>query len=1718
MVFLAPMGAHNAIAIEAWQAVAQWDLQTDANSVVQAVRYGAAPGDPEHTQTLANLKTRITTATTTSTTPVGGTPTPTPTPTLTRIANVSGLAQYYRDTGAYGDITPDDGSTATFTPAQPPEAYSCAGGSAVTSPSTNLGLVHDCEALVDNKDTLRGTGTLNWSTDTAIGSWDGVTTGGTPTRVTKVEMDDEDLTGSIPAEIGTLFELTHLDLSDNSLTGDIPRELGWLHNLEEIRLSGNSLTGCIPLALKDVATNDLSSLNLLYCQPPAPGAPTAGTAAETSLALSWTAVANTSKYRVEYREGTVGPWTVDDESITTTSHTVDELLCGRAHQFRVSAYGSGTTYAAAWSDPSEALTATTGACTPPVFGATSYSFSVMEDAALEATVGTVSATDNSMEPVTYAITAGNEDGLFAIGEETGSIAVKADLSGKAGTTATLTVAARDATGGEVTVEVTVQITNTCDSGTAVPNPTANAGLVADCKALLGLQSDLAGTATLNWSADLVMSSWDGISIGDAPRRVIRVNLENSSLGGVIPAALGGLTGLQDLWLDGNQLTGEIPPELGNLTSLYSLYLDQNRLTGEIPPELGNLPVLEDLFLYNNQLTGSIPPEVGSLEELRQLWITNNQFTGVLPGELADLDELSTLRLSGNSFEGCVPSGLRDVGTNDIASLGLEDCPAGSVSVPTGLSASLSEGTFSLTWNAVTGAGLYEAQYTTDAADAESVTWTALEAVTSAAQTYTPAEPPACTVTYRFRVRARGDGMTLVATWGAQSASYVLAANCPPAFTDAPYTFEVAEDAAEDDEVGTLSATDPDENDTVAYAITAGNTGDVFSIDGSTGAITVAAGLDYETTASYTLTVEASDGRGRSATATVTVTVTDVAEDPPVAPENLSVSLAEGVFSLSWDAVDGAAQYEAQHTADATDAETVTWTALAAVTSASQTYTPAEAPTCGVAYRFRVRAYGDGETYAEVWGAESAISSLTPNCSPAFTGAPYTFEVAEDAAVDDEVGTVSASDPDADDTVAYSITAGNDDGHFALDGSTGAITVASALDYESTASYTLTVEASDERGGTATTTVTVTVTDVAEDQPPAPENLSISLAEGVFSLSWDAVDGAAQYEVQHTTDAADAETVTWTALAAITSISQTYTPEETPACGDTYRFRVRAYGDGETYAAVWGTESPVSSLTPNCPPAFTDTAYTFEVAEDAEVDDKVGTISATDPDGDDTVTYSITAGNDDGHFALDVSTGAITVAAALDHETTETYTLTVEASDDHGATATATVTITVTDVAEDPPSAPAQPSVSLFTGAFSLSWDAVDGAAQYEVQYTTDAADAETVTWTALAAVTGTTQTYTPSTPACGDTYRFRVRAYGDGETYAAVWGDTSAATAFAANCPPAFTGAPYTFSVAEDVTFGGEVGTVTATDPNVGDTVVYGILAGSGAFAIGVSTGAITVAGVLDYETTTSYRLRVVAIDPHGQAATTTVEITVTDVIGEGEPELWSGEITAGSFNMARASAFGYTSGLTWGGIASEGSLGTLDDTSFEYGGQTYTVQLAAYFEAVGSRDPYFFIGLKERLLPTDVDMVLYVGNHRLAGWQTTGLGELTTHYYYVANPGFTLESGQVVTLSLRKANPSDDSGLSSLALSAGTLSPAFAVDTTTYTATVANDVATVTVTAEASSDYAMVVVSPEESDDSATEGVEVALVEGANTITVTVTAEDGASKTYTITVTRESS
>ena len=456
------------LSVEAWEVISTWDVQRLEDDTVIAVHpyrdlwRQFRPDDYRIHRSKLEMElpafTRaVTAAHQARLTEYGGrTGFDTRLPMLVTDANR--ISQYYTAIGAYNHPYGP--------PVQPPPPC----GLSVPDPANNPGLMLDCKALLKAKDTLAGTATLDWSVDAAITGWEGVTVAGTPRRVNKVLLSDESLSGTIPAELGDLSELTHLYLSSNALTGEIPRELGRLSNLQEIRLSGNSLTGCVPIPLKSVTTNDLSSLNLLYC-PPAPEGLSADSAGEFSVPLSWTAVSNASKYRVEYRVrstrgfGAEDPgardWVVDDDTLTVTSHTLSGLNCRWEYSFRVSAYGNGTDYGADWGEPSDVLSSSGGECVPPTFDAISYSFSVPGDTPTGTVVGVVTASGSgSNDPVTYSIIGGDEDGKFDIHTSSGEITVAGDISSNAGSSVDLTVEARDESRGAATVTVTVAVTHT----------------------------------------------------------------------------------------------------------------------------------------------------------------------------------------------------------------------------------------------------------------------------------------------------------------------------------------------------------------------------------------------------------------------------------------------------------------------------------------------------------------------------------------------------------------------------------------------------------------------------------------------------------------------------------------------------------------------------------------------------------------------------------------------------------------------------------------------------------------------------------------------------------------------------------------------------------------------------------------------------------------------------------------------------------------------------------------------------------------------------------------------------------------------------------------------------------------------------------------------------------------------------------------------------------
>ncbi|MFC4778173.1 cadherin-like beta sandwich domain-containing protein [Paenibacillus sp. GCM10023252] len=114
-----------------------------------------------------------------------------------------------------------------------------------------------------------------------------------------------------------------------------------------------------------------------------------------------------------------------------------------------------------------------------------------------------------------------------------------------------------------------------------------------------------------------------------------------------------------------------------------------------------------------------------------------------------------------------------------------------------------------------------------------------------------------------------------------------------------------------------------------------------------------------------------------------------------------------------------------------------------------------------------------------------------------------------------------------------------------------------------------------------------------------------------------------------------------------------------------------------------------------------------------------------------------------------------------------------------------------------------------------------------------------------------------------------------------------------------------------------------------------------------------------------------------------------------------------------------------------------------------------------------------------------------------------------------TLTKTYTVTIT-RAASANAD--LSNLTLSSGTLSPAFASSTTSYTASVANGVSSLTVTPTAADGTASIQVNGSAAA-SGTASSSIPLSVGSNSVNVTVTAQNGTTtKTYTVTITRAAS
>ena len=658
----------------------------------------------------------------------------------------------------------------------------------------------------------------------------------------------------------------------------------------------------------------------------------------------------------------------------------------------------------------------------------------------------------------------------------------------------------------------------------------------------------------------------------------RLDLSDNQLSGV-PPELGSLSNLERLDLSDNQLSG-VPPELGSLSNLTHLYLHDNQLSGEIPSELGSLSNLEWLWLQRNQLSGEIPAELGSLSNLERLDLSDNQLTGPIPASLGGLANLERLSLSQNMLTGCVPEAWRDIAESDVLELGLPFCAVSLNTAPVFSDSEgnpITEAVRSVVENTAAGENV-GAPVTAMDADNDTLTYS-LGGTDMASFDIDPSTGQIMVgAGTMLDYETKASYMVTVTATDPDSASDMITVTITVTNVDelGMVTGDATADYAEDrtDAVATYTADGPL---TAAWSVSGADMDD-FDING--GMLTFKASPDFETPTDadednvYQVTVQANAG-GEMGMVDVTVTVTNVDEDGTVTLSSMQ-PVVDTMLTATLDDLDGGITGTTwQWASSGSNADDATWTNIDGATMAS--YTPVEVDV-GMYLQATARyTDGHGSGKSEMAVSANMVSMASTNTAPMFPDTENgAREVAENTAAGEDVGApVTAMDAD-NDTLTYSL-GGTDMASFDIDPSTGQIMVGAGtmLDYETKASYMVTVTATDPDSASDMITVPITVTNEEETG-------EVTLWAGMDALTMapqvgDTITGAVMdpdggvmgesWQWSRTMDAADMNS--WMPISGATDAAYTVTE------GDTgYYLRVMA-----TYTDAVGTDTAMEYSMP-----------------------------------------------------------------------------------------------------------------------------------------------------------------------------------------------------------------------------------------------------------------------------------------------------------------------------------------------------------------------------------------------------------------------------------------------------------------------------------------------------------------------------------------------------------
>ncbi|MFS0862184.1 cadherin domain-containing protein [Fredinandcohnia sp. 179-A 10B2 NHS] len=901
---------------------------------------------------------------------------------------------------------------------------------------------------------------------------------------------------------------------------------------------------------------------------------------------------------------------------------------------------------------------------------------------------------------------------------------------------------------------------------------------------------------------------------------------------------------------------------------------------------------------------------------------------------------------------------------------------------------------------------------------------------------------------------------------------------------------IDENLASGTSVGSVTATDNDAGTTFSYSIIAGNESGAFSINAISGEISVldATKLDFEKVKSFTLTVQVSDGTN-TATTTVQIALFNLNDNLPVVEdatfsinENEDTGTLVGVVTAS-DADGDSLFYEIISGNE--DGVFSINSSTGEIVIKDGSLLDYETTTT---YELSVRALDT--LVPQVDGPGSNVGVITIHVNDLNDNAPdlngFEKSINENAANSTSIGTVTATDADTESTFTFSIVGGNESGAFAIDSTSGEITVADStkLDYEVVKSFTLTVKVSDGINETETI-VTIHLNNVNDNLP--------IVIDDVFSVDENAANGSLvgtvrgsdadgdvlRYEILSGNEAGafSIDAVTGEVKVANSSLldyEQTTSFELKVQASDSVITNLLVTPNS-LFDKLYQLQTNVATIIINVNDLNDNTpvpqGFEMIIEENTSTGTSVGTVTATDADAGSSFVYSIVAGNEDGAFVINPVSGEVSVAdeSKLDFEKSNEFSLTIQVSDGTNVAETI-VTITLTNVNDNVP--------IIDSTVFSVDENEENGT---EVgQIVANDADGDTLTYRIISGnesgafgisdVTGTiTVTDTNLLDYEGQqTFNLTVEVYdGVHKTTAIVIIQINNLND---NVPVA---EDVDVTVPENTGNGTEVANVSTVDMD-GDSLIYTIVSGNegNAFAIDSQTGKITVLDEtkLDYEVTPSFTLTVEVSDGiHTAPAVVHIELSnVNDNAPTSEDVMFTVDEQAENSSLV-------------------GIVGVEDAD-----GDSVTFEISA-----GNEDGTFTINEATGEI-TVLDASLLDAEEKAEHRLTVTIND-GVHSAPVA-----------VTIQVL----SSDATLQDLTSNDGIMYPLFAPGITEYSVVVRERTDAIVFTPTSQSPYATIKINGKEIV-SGQESEAISLDIGKNTVEIEVTAQNGQVTKYTLTVTR---